>query len=106
MSEDYIQHSSQNSSPENGPFYLVQSQTTFYLVIFTNPTSKMIEGLRAPRFFLDQRPESSPPTTTLLRLAELILTFNNFTFNSSYFLQVRGVAMGTCMDPSYACFFM
>eukprot|EP00061_Rhincodon_typus_P011028 g35737.t1 len=58
------------------------------------------------RVFLEQRPELSPTTTTLLRLAKLILTVNNFAFNSSHFLQVRRLAMGTCIGPSYACLFM
>eukprot|EP00061_Rhincodon_typus_P003465 g20157.t1 len=57
-------------------------------------------------FFLEQRPELSPPTTTLLCSAELVLTFNNFSFNSSHFLEVGGVAMGTRMGPSYACLFI
>eukprot|EP00061_Rhincodon_typus_P000747 g12641.t1 len=48
----------------------------------------------------------SPPTTSLLCLAELVLTLNNFSSNSSHFLQVRGAAMGTHMGPSYACLFM
>eukprot|EP00061_Rhincodon_typus_P009778 g33538.t1 len=60
------------------------------------------DGLLVLRFFLGQRPEPSPPTTTLLHLVELVLILNNFSFNSSHFLQVRGVAMGTRMGPSYA----
>eukprot|EP00061_Rhincodon_typus_P006901 g28011.t1 len=64
------------------------------------------EGLRALRFFLEQRPEPSPPTTTLLHLTELVLNLNNFSFNSSQFLQVRVMAMGTHTGPSYACLFM
>eukprot|EP00061_Rhincodon_typus_P004036 g21600.t1 len=64
------------------------------------------ESLRALCFFLEQRPEPSTPTTTLLRLAELVLTLNKFSFNSSHFLQVRGVAMGTHMAPRYACLFV
>eukprot|EP00061_Rhincodon_typus_P007767 g29781.t1 len=64
------------------------------------------DGLRALHFFLEQRPDQSPPTTTILCLAEISLILNNISFNSSYFLQVRGVAMGTYMGPSYACLFM
>eukprot|EP00061_Rhincodon_typus_P016735 g45102.t1 len=64
------------------------------------------EGIRALRFFLEQIPEPSPPTTTLLHLAKLVLTLNNFCFNSSHFLQVGRVAMGTRMGPSYACLFV
>jgi len=40
------------------------------------------------------------------REAELFLSLNNFSFNSSHFLQKKGVAMGTHMGPSYACLFM
>eukprot|EP00061_Rhincodon_typus_P001754 g15685.t1 len=63
------------------------------------------DGLEALIFFLEQRPELSP-TTTLLRLAELVLILNNFSFNSSHSLQVRGVAMSTRMGPGYACLFV
>eukprot|EP00061_Rhincodon_typus_P003643 g20603.t1 len=63
------------------------------------------EGLRPLCFILEQKPEPSPPTTTLLHMAELVLTLNNFSFNSSHFHQVRRVAMGTRMGPSYAGFF-
>eukprot|EP00061_Rhincodon_typus_P005995 g26162.t1 len=43
--------------------------------------------LRALRFFLEQRPELWLLITTLLYLAKLVLTLNNFSFNSSQFLQ-------------------
>eukprot|EP00061_Rhincodon_typus_P001993 g16337.t1 len=53
-------------------------------------------------FFLSRRPNESPSTDTLIRLTKLVLTLNNFSFNSSHFLQTKGVAMGTRMGPSYA----
>ncbi|XP_062888738.1 uncharacterized protein LOC134337552 [Mobula hypostoma] len=55
---------------------------------------------------LDSRPNQFPSTTTLLCLAELVLTLNNFSFGSSHFLQTKGVAMSTRMGPSYACLFV
>ncbi|XP_055502484.1 uncharacterized protein LOC129703804 [Leucoraja erinacea] len=64
------------------------------------------DGLIPLRFFLDQRSNLYPATDTLLRLAELVLTLNNFTFDSFHFLQIQGVAMGTRMGPSYACLFV
>eukprot|EP00061_Rhincodon_typus_P004632 g23057.t1 len=64
------------------------------------------DGLKALRFFLSRRPNQSPSTNTLIRLDELILTLNNFSFNSSHFLQTKGVAMGTHMGPNYACLFV
>eukprot|EP00061_Rhincodon_typus_P001871 g16007.t1 len=63
------------------------------------------DGLKALRFFLFRRSDQSPSNDTLIRLAELVLTLNNFSFHSSHFQQTKGVAMGTCMDPSYACLF-
>ena len=64
------------------------------------------DGLQALKFFLDKRRHQSPPTTTLLRLAELVLTTNAFSFNSQYYLQKSGVAMGSKLGPSYACLFV
>eukprot|EP00061_Rhincodon_typus_P002374 g17368.t1 len=63
-------------------------------------------GLKALHFFLSCRPDQSPSTDTLIHLTELVLTLNNFSFNSSHFLQTEGVAMGTHMGPDYACFFI
>eukprot|EP00061_Rhincodon_typus_P003996 g21511.t1 len=52
------------------------------------------------------RPDQSLCTDTLICLTELILTLHNFSFNSSHFLQTKGVAIGTRMGPSYACPFV
>ena len=56
------------------------------------------EGLLALKHFFDLR--------TLLRLAELVLTLNCFSFATSYYKQINGVAMGTKMGPSYANLFV
>ena len=45
-------------------------------------------------------------TTYLVRMLELILKCNNFTFNRKHFLQVNGTAMGTRVAPTYANLFM
>eukprot|EP00061_Rhincodon_typus_P000181 g10807.t1 len=63
------------------------------------------DGLKALRSFLSRRPDQSPSTDPLIRLAELVLILNNFAFNSSHFLQTKGAAMGTRMGPSYSCLF-
>eukprot|EP00061_Rhincodon_typus_P013051 g39179.t1 len=62
--------------------------------------------LKALCFFLSRRPDQSPFTDTLIRFTKLVLTLNNFSFNSSHFLQTNGVAMGTHMSPSYTCLFV
>eukprot|EP00061_Rhincodon_typus_P007891 g30021.t1 len=56
--------------------------------------------------FHSHLPNQSPSTDTLICLTKLVLTLNNFSFNSSHPLQTKGVAMGTQMGPSYACLFV
>jgi hypothetical protein len=64
------------------------------------------DGLKAIEHFLNQRSEQHPPTSTILRLTELVLTLNNFTFNGNHYIQRRGVSMGQKVGPAYACLFM
>ena len=64
------------------------------------------DGLLALAHFLDKRPTLQPPTHTLVRLAELVLTLNTFSFNGKFYKQTGGVAMGSRLGPNYACFFM
>ncbi len=63
-------------------------------------------GLRALKFFLDKRPVQEPSTSVLVRLAELVLTLNNFSFDGEHYQQISGVAMGTKMGPNYANLFV
>ena len=46
-------------------------------------------GLRALAHFLDKRLVLQPATSTLIRLAELVLTLNTFSFNRAFFRQSR-----------------
>ncbi len=64
------------------------------------------EGMAACRRALETRPSPAPPTPYLLRMMEMILTLNNFSFNGENYIQVQGTAMGTRMAPSYANLFM
>ena len=64
------------------------------------------EGLLALKHFFDRRTVLEPSTATLLRLAELVLTLNCFSFDNRYFQQINDVAMGTKMGPSYANLFV
>ncbi len=63
-------------------------------------------GLRALKFFLDKRPVQELSTSVLVRLAELVLTLNNFSFDGEHYQQRSGVAMGTKMGPNYANLFV
>ena len=64
------------------------------------------DGLLALTHFLNKRTEFQPPTYTLVRLAELVLTLNAFSFNGDYYQQTGGVAMGGRFGPNYACLFV
>ncbi len=64
------------------------------------------DGLRALKFFLGKRPVQEPSTSVLVRLAELVLTLNNFSFDGEHYQQISGVAMGTKMGPNYANLFV
>ena len=67
------------------------------------------EGLLALKHFFDLHDlhtVKKPSSETLLRLAELVLTLNCFSFAGSYYKQINGVAMGTKMGPSYANLFV
>ena len=89
------------SFPDDGsPLLFTMDVKSLYTVIPNH------EGLNALKHYLDLRVTQEPPTETILRLAELVLTLNNFEFYGSHYQQVRGVAMGTRMGPSYACLYM
>ena len=64
------------------------------------------DGLKALKSFLDKRPNKEPSATVLVRLAELVLTLNNFSFDGEHYQQISGVAMGTKMGPNYATLFV
>ena len=73
-----------NFSGENN-FIFTMDITSLYTVIPNN------EGLQALKYFLNQRPIKRPSTETLLRLAELVLTLNCFSFGDNYYKQINGV---------------
>ena len=85
--------------PVSSKFILTMDVKSLYTVI-------PYHGLRALKFFLDKRPNQEPSTSVLVRLAELVLTLNNFSFDGEHYQQISGVAMGTKMGPNYANLFV
>jgi hypothetical protein len=65
-----------------------------------------VDGLAALKHYLNRRETQDPPTSTVLRLAELVLTLNTFQFGDDHYQQEKGVAMGTRMGPTYANLFL
>ena len=59
--------------------------SSLYTVIPNN------EGLLALKYFLDECTVKEPSSETLLRLAELVLTLNCFSFAGNYYKQINGV---------------
>ena len=47
-------------------------------------------------------PNKTIHTKSITTFLALILTLNNFIFNSKFYLQIKGCAMGTICTPSYA----
>lgn len=63
-------------------------------------------GLTAVQEFFTRYPDKNRPDRELLKLLEINLTKNDFEFNSEWFLQVKGTAMGKKFAPSYANIYM
>ena len=47
-----------------------------------------------------------PPTDTLLRMAEIVLTLNTYELNGEFYKQTGGVAMGSRLGLNYAFLFV
>ncbi|GAA6102481.1 uncharacterized protein LOC114849825, partial [Tachysurus ichikawai] len=63
-------------------------------------------GLTAVKEWFDRYPDKHRPDQHLLGLLKINLIQNDFEFNSEYFLQIKGTAMGKKFAPSYANIFM
>ena len=64
------------------------------------------EGLESVKEALEERSVKDVPTDFIISLLQIILMCNIFQFNSEYFLQVIGTAMGAVPAVSYANLFM
>ena len=67
-----------DSSNDNPRFLFTMDIKSLYTVVPNNG------GLQALSYFFDQRANKEPPTHTLKRLAELVLTLNAFSFKGEY----------------------
>ena len=61
------------------------------------------EGIKAVETTLARK---GLPTRVIITFLRLILTLNNFIFNTINYLQIKGCAMGTKCAPTYANIFM
>ena len=72
--------------------------------LYTNIETKL--GLEAIRKWFLKYPDPRRPEKQLLKLLEIHLNRNDFEFNSQFYLQIKGTAMGKKFAPSYANIFM
>ena len=89
-----------NNTTTGERFLYTMDIKSLYTVIPNN------SGLEALAYCLNMRPVLDPPTSTLTRPAELVLTLNAFTCNGDFYQQIVGVAIGSKMGPNYACLFV
>ena len=64
------------------------------------------EGLKALEHFFNTRNVQDPPTNTIIRLADFVLTQNAFELDKKFYTQKCGGAMGSSLSKSYACLFV
>lgn len=72
--------------------------------LYTNINTEL--GLTAVRNCLNKYPLENRPDEEILDLLRLSLTKNDFTFNSHWYLQIKGTAMGKKFAPAYANIYM
>lgn len=63
-------------------------------------------GLQAIKEWFKRYPDPKRPDKWLLELLQINLSRNDFVFDSKFYLQVKGTAMGKRFAPSYANIFM
>ena len=57
------------------------------------------KGIASVKKKYDNYPRKTIPTKIIATFLALILTLNNIIFNSKFYLQIKGCAMGTICDP-------
>ena len=74
------------------------------LSLYTSITNN--EGIAATKKRYDSYIHKTIPTNIITAFLVLILTLNNFVFNSKFYLQIKGCAKCTICAPAYANIFM
>ena len=86
-----------DESDEHPCFLFAMDVKLLYTVIPNNG------GLQALAYFLDQRAVKEPSTHTFVRLAELVVTLNAFSFDDQHYCQIGGVAIGWAGPITRVC---
>lgn len=84
-------------------------QSAFLFTIDVDSLYTNIEteaGLAAVAEWFSRYPDPKRPNDQILKLLEINLTRNDFQFNSQFYLQTKGTAMGKRFAPAYANIYM
>ena len=92
----------ENINLPNTPILCTLDVTSLYTNI---PNSEGISTVRQ-QLAHTRDPNLNPTNASICNLLKLVLTWNNFQFNNTHFLQVGGTTMGTKLAPSFANIFM
>jgi hypothetical protein len=87
-------------SPDESVFLVTMDVESLYTNI---PTEA---GIRAVRRAFQKSPHPSRPDEELLQLLDINLNRNDFVFNGTRYLQIKGTSMGKAFAPSYANIYM
>lgn len=71
--------------------------------VYTNITTDL--GINALKYWINKYPQNINRRFSkdfILEVSSLVLKINTFSFNGKYYLQLKGMAMGTKMSPTYA----
>ena len=97
--QDFINHIKELVIPEHSLFFTIDIDS-----LYTNIPIK--EGIDSVRKIFAMYPDPTRPDEALIQLLHINLTRNDFVFDSKYYLQTHGTAMGKRYAPSYANIFM
>lgn len=98
-SYDFIHKIKELIVPEQALLFTIDVES-----LYTNIETEA--GLEAVKDWFQKYPNRRRPDKQVLELLKINLTRNDFEFNSQYYLQVKGTAMGKRFAPSYANIFM
>jgi len=96
---DFLDKITSINSPVNCILFTLDVES-----LYTNIDN--IAGLASVKRAFDRTPDIKRPDKEILELLEISLNYNDFKFNSEFYLQIHGTAMGKVFAPNYANIFM
>ena len=96
---DFISKIDNFAVPPNS-FLVAMDAMSLYTSIPNN------EGIASVKKKYDHYPNKTIPTKIITTFLALLFTLNKFIFNSKFYLQIKGCAMGAICAPSYVNIFM